>query len=319
MTEQTVTGSAAPPPPSRRRPHRRRRLRKLTRTDRVVLTRMVAIPTLIELALVWLPAGASIGLSFTRWDGINLSDIKNVGTKNYKYVVNDYTPFWPAVQHNILWLVVLGAIATPLGLLFAVLLDGNIRGSRIYQSILFTPVMLSLALVGIIWQLMYDRDNGLINSLLGTAGKSNATDWLGDSHINIWAAIVAASWKHAGYVMILYLAGLKGIDPALREAASIDGASGIQTFFRVVFPAMRPINIVIVVITVIESVRAFDIVWVLNKGQNGLELLSALIVRNLIGEGQDIGVGSAIAVLLMIVSLVPIVLYLSRVFGRSDR
>ncbi len=84
--------------------------------------------------------------------------------------------------------------------------------------------------------------------------------------------MVAATWKHVGYIMILYLAGLKGVDPSLREAAAIDGANERQTFFRVVFPAMRPINIVVVVITIIESLRAFDIVYVINRGTNGLEL-----------------------------------------------
>ncbi|MFT4082682.1 MAG: sugar ABC transporter permease [Nocardioides sp.] len=298
-------------------PRRRRRLRSLTRRDRVILTIMVAIPTLIELVLVWLPALASVGLSFTKWNGIWLSDIKWTGTANYDYVLHTYTPFWPALRHNIYWLVSLSLVATPLGLALAVFLDGKIRGSRIYQSIFFMPVMLSMALVGIIWQLVYDRDQGLINGVLGTAGHDGAIDWLGNSSIALWSAIVAAIWKHAGYVMILYLAGLKGVDPSLREAASLDGANGWQTFWRIVFPTMRPINIVIVVITLIESLRAFDIVWVLNKGQNGLELLSALIVRNLVGEGQDIGVGSAIAVILMVISLVPIVWYLARVFGKE--
>ena len=82
-------------------------------------------------------------------------------------MIKDYTPFWPAVEHNILWLVFLGLIATPIGLLLAVLLDQQIRGSRIYQSIFFAPVMLSLVLVGVIWQLFYSRDNGLLNYLSG--------------------------------------------------------------------------------------------------------------------------------------------------------
>jgi multiple sugar transport system permease protein len=301
------------------RAKRTRRLRQLTRTDRVVLGLMVGIPTVIELLLIWLPAVASVGLSFTRWDGISLTDIHAVGLRNYRYTARDYAPFWPAVQHNLLWLAALALIATPLGLLLAVLLEGRIRGSRLYQSVFFLPVMLSLALIGIIWRLIYNQNTGLLNSVLGTANTDHAVDWLGDSGINLWAAIVAASWKHCGYVMILYLAGLKGIDPALTEAAHLDGASGWQTFWRVVFPAMRPINIVVVVITVIEGLRAFDIVWVLNKGTNGLELLSALVIRNLIGEGQDIGVGSAIAVALMVVSLVPIVIYLTRVFRREER
>jgi multiple sugar transport system permease protein/raffinose/stachyose/melibiose transport system permease protein len=118
--------------------------------------------------------------------------------------------------------------------------------------------------------------------------------------------------------MILYLAGLKGVDPSLKEAASIDGANGRQTFFRVVLPAMRPINIVVIVITIIEALRAFDIVYVINRGTNGLELISALVIQNLVGEGQVLGVGSALAVLLLVVSLIPIVTYLVRTFRKAD-
>ncbi|WP_353827699.1 carbohydrate ABC transporter permease [Agromyces sp. SYSU T0242] len=278
---------------------------------------MVAIPTLIQLVFVWIPTLLSVGLSFVNWNGLAFSDIRPAGLDNYRFVFEDYPPFWPALQHNVLWLVFLAVIATPLGLLFAVLLDQALRGSRIYQSVFFVPVMLSLALVGIIWQLFYSQDNGLLNNVLGTAGTPEAVDWFGNPDINIWAALIAATWRHAGYVMILYLAGLKGVDPSLREAASLDGANAFQTFFRVVLPVMRPINIVIVVITVIESLRAFDIVYVINGGRNGLELISALIVQNLAGEGQVIGVGSALAVILLVVSLVPIVIYLSRTFRKE--
>ncbi|MDQ0031119.1 carbohydrate ABC transporter permease [Arthrobacter bambusae] len=304
---------------SGRRTGKAGKVRRLTRRDKLVLGIMVGVPTLIQLLLVWLPTVFSIALSFTRWNGLDLSDLKGAGTDNYRFVVQDYPPFWPAVQHNVLWLVFLALIATPLGLLLAVLLDQNIRGTKIYQSIFFTPVMLSLALIGIIWQLFYNRDSGLLNYLLGTAGTPAAVDWFGNSNINIWAAMVAATWRHAGYVMILYLAGLKGVDPSLREAASIDGANAVQTFFRVVFPAMRPVNIVIVVITIIESLRAFDIVYVINRGTNGLELLSALVIQNLVGEGQVIGVGSALAVILLVISLIPIVFYLIRTFGKESK
>ncbi|MDQ1720641.1 MAG: raffinose/stachyose/melibiose transport system permease protein, partial [Pseudonocardiales bacterium] len=287
---------------------------RLSGRDKWVLGVMVAIPTLLQAVLIWVPMLLSVGLSFTRWDGLELSNIRAAGLTNYRYVTQDYPPFWPAVQHNIIWLLFLAVVATPLGLLLAVLLDQQIRGSRIYQSIFFTPVMLSLVLIGIIWQLMYQRNDGLVNHLLGTAGTSHAVDWFGDSSVNLWAALVAATWRHAGYIMVLYLAGLKGVDPSLKEAAAIDGATAAQAFFRVVFPAMRPINIVVVVITVIEALRAFDIVYVINRGTNGLELISALVIQNLVGEGQVIGVGSALAVLLLVISLVPIVFYLVRTF-----
>ncbi len=303
--------------PARRRSGRNRKLSRLTKRDKVVLGIMVAIPTLIEFLLVWVPTVMSVGLSFTKWNGLALSNIRSAGLSNYSFVVHEYPPFWPAVRHNIIWLAFLALIATPIGLLLAVLLDQKIKGSRIYQSIFFVPVMLSLVLVGVIWQLVYSRDNGILNHLLGTSGTSGAIDWFGDSSVNLWAALVAATWRHAGYIMILYLAGLKGVDPSLREAAAIDGATAVQTFFRVVFPAMRPINIVIVVITIIESLRAFDIVYVINRGTNGLELLSALVIQNLVGEGQIIGLGSALAVILLVVSLVPIVWYLVRTFKKE--
>jgi len=296
---------------------RRRRYSLLSTRDKLVLGAMVLVPTLIQLVLIWIPTVISVMLSFVRWNGLAFSDIRPGGLANYAYVFRDYPPFWPALQHNILWLVFLAAIATPLGLLLAILLDQNIRGTRIYQSIFFAPVMLSLVLIGVIWQLFYSQNNGLLNFLLGTSGTPKAVDWFGDPHVNIWAALIAATWRHAGYVMILYLAGLKGVDPSLREAASLDGATAVQTFFRVVFPVMRPINIVIVVITIIESLRAFDIVYIINRGTNGLELISALVIQNLVGEGQVIGVGSALATILLVVSLVPIIISLSRTFKKE--
>jgi ABC-type sugar transport system permease subunit len=319
MTPTTVLSTVAAPADVPVRRTRTRRVRRLSGRDRIVLGLMVGVPTLIQAVLVWIPTLLSIGLSFTRWNGLAISDIKPAGPSNYRFAVEDYPPFWPAIAHNLIWLAFLALVATPLGLLLAVVLDQRIRGSRIYQSIFFTPVMLSLVLVGIIWQLIYARNEGLLNNLLGTAGQPSAVDWFGDPHVNLWAALVATAWRHAGYIMVLYLAGLKGIDPSLREAAAIDGANARQAFFRVVFPAMRPINLVVVVITFIEALRAFDIVYVINHGTNGLELLSVLVIQNLVGEGQVIGVGSALAVILLVVSLIPIVTYLNRTFRRADR
>jgi multiple sugar transport system permease protein len=114
------------------------------------------------------------------------------------------------------------------------------------------------------------------------------------------------------------LAGLKSVDPALREAAAIDGASEWYAFRTVVFPALRPINIVVLVVTVIEALRAFDIVFIINKGRNGLELLSVLVYDNIVGEASRIGYGSALAVVLLVISLIPIVTYVAHAFGRES-
>ncbi|MBQ0994186.1 sugar ABC transporter permease [Micromonospora sp. H61] len=292
---------------------RRRRLRLLSRTDRVVITLMVLVPLLLVTGFVWMPAAATVLLSGTNWDGIGpLNEIEFVGARNYSDVVNIYPPFVPAVQHNLLWLAALFVVATPFGMFLAVLLDKELRGSRFYQTALYLPVVLSLALIGFVWQLLYSRDQGLINAVFGSS-----IDWYGDSNVNIWAVMVASGWRHVGYIMLLYLAGLKGVDPPLREAAAVDGASESRTFFRVVFPVMRPINIIVLVVTVIESLRAFDLVWVVNKGRNGLELISALVTQNVVGEASRIGFGSALATIMLVVSLVFITIYLATVMREN--
>ena len=104
-----------------------------------------------------------------------------------------------------------------------------------------------------------------------------------------------------------------GIDPALREAAAVDGSGEVSTFFRIIVPVMRPINLIICVVTVITSLRAFDLVWVVNKGRNGLEIIAALVTQNVVGEASRIGFGSALATIMLIISSVFVVIYLSAV------
>jgi multiple sugar transport system permease protein/raffinose/stachyose/melibiose transport system permease protein len=227
-------------------------------------------------------------------------------------------------------------VATPLGILMAVILDGKVKGLVIYRTVFYIPVVLSLALIGIIWQLQYapDSNRGWIDGVLSWLGYSHPvvfgldipfvkdiplvgqwcrdvshTDWVGGP-LAIIPTVIAASWRHVGYITILYLAGLQAFDPTLREAAAIDGANARQTFFKVVFPVMKPINVVIVVITTIEALRAFDLAYITNGGRSPLELLSTLITNNAISESTRIGFGSAIAVVLAVVSLVPIVIFL---------
>ena len=302
------------------RPERRNRYSLLTTRDRLTIAAMVAIPTFILVLFVIIPTIASILLSFTSWSGVGgLDKIKFIGIDNYEDLVTVYKPFFPALVHNLTWLIFFLCVATPLGIFFAVLLDKEIRFTRFYQSALYLPVVLSLAIVGFIWELQYAPEQGLINNVLGRTAQGNQISWLGDPNINLWAILVAASWRQVGYVMLLYLAGLKSVDNTLREAAAIDGASERQTFFRVVFPVMRPINLVILVITIIESLRAFDLAYITNKGLNGLELLSTLVTNNILGETSRVGFGSAIAVVLLVISVGPIIWYLNRSLRQESR
>jgi multiple sugar transport system permease protein len=314
----TRTEPAAPPtkpPLAGRHGWRRRRFKRFTPRDWIVLIVLMGIALFLDLAIIWGPTVASVALSFTRWDGI--SPIQPIGLKNYHDIFTIYPPFWPAVRHNLLWLAFLGVVAVPIGLFLAVLLDKELKFTRFYQSSIYLPVVLSAAIVGFIAQLVYSRDYGLLNHMLGRT--DHPTDWLGDPHINIWMMMIAASWRHVGYVMVLYLAGLKAVDPQLKESAAIDGANQWQTFWRVTFPTLRPINIIVLVVTVIEALRSFDLVYVVNRGRNGLELLSVLIFDSAIGEASRIGFGSALATLLLAISLAFVVVYLTRVLREEER
>ncbi|WP_306190766.1 carbohydrate ABC transporter permease [Streptomyces sp. MK5] len=306
----------SPPPTAPHRPGR------LSTGDRLFLAALIGIPVLALLVFVWLPALASVGLSFTTWDGIDLTDIHWTGFDNYHQIFTNYPPFWPAVRHNVVWLLFTALLPTPFGIFLAYQLDKKIRFTRIYQTAIFLPMVLSLAVVGYIWEIIYNPDTGLLNSVLGAAGTPHHIDWLGNPDLNLWAVLIASAWRHTGYIMILYLAGLKSFDPALKEAASLDGANGRQTFLRVIFPALKPVNVIILVVTVMESLRAFDIVYVLGGGvgsKPGMELLSLLITDNIIGESSHIGYGSALAVVLLLVSLAAIGTFLVQTFRKEDQ
>jgi ABC-type sugar transport system permease subunit len=298
---------------------RRKRAVRLSTTNRIAVTLMVGIPVFLTGALIWFPTISSILLSFTSWDGIGgVHTIHWIGTTNYRQIATIYPAFWPAFRHNVYWLFALAFIGTPFGMFLAYQLDKELRGSRFYQSLLYVPVVIAPAIIGLIAELYLSPTQGLLNALFEDPQHGHLIDWLGNPKLNLPAVLVFACWRHASYVMIIYLAGLKALDPGLREAAAIDGASEVRTFFKVVLPALKPINIVLVVITVIEALRAFDIVYIINSGRNGLELLSVLITDNIIGEASRIGYGSAIAVVLLTISLVPIIIFVWNSFQEVE-
>jgi multiple sugar transport system permease protein len=315
---------------------RRRRFSQLSKRDKITLGAMVGLPTILHVVFVWIPTIATIVLSFTKWDGLSpVSKIKPIGFKNYYEIFTVFEQkLFAALFNNVVLLVFLFLGPSLLGVLLAYLLDKNIRGTRIYQSIYYFPVVLSLAVVGIIWKsVMFSERQGLLNhqwSILGgrtVIGQTKPIDFIGDHtkvfsfHIpwldsalgpskNFLAILVAIAWRHAGYVMVLYLAGLKSVDPALREAAAIDGCTEVQAFRNVVFPAMKPINVVVMVITVIEALRTFDIVAAL-RNPVGMELISLQVTENIVGEGGgQVGRGSAYGVILLIMCIGFIIWYL---------
>ena len=311
----------------------RRRFQPLPRSDRVWLGLMIGIPAFLHIVLVWIPALSTVALSFTAWDNLTpLTEIQLVGFQNYWEIFTIFdSRLFPALFNNFV-LVGFLFVCSAIGVFFAYLLDKNVRGTRVYQSVYYYPVVLSLAVVGFMWKsVMFSRESGLLNILW----PGEPVDFVGDQtkifeiqlpfldfplglSRNFAALLVAMAWRHIGYVMVLYLAGLKAVDPALREAAAIDGCNEWQSFRSVVFPAMKPINVVVAVITVIEALRAYDIIAALNEPR-GTEVMGTLVTNSLVGEGGGrVGVGSAYGVVLFVLCLGVIIPYVYNNFRERD-
>jgi ABC-type sugar transport system permease subunit len=315
-------------------PTRRRRFQVLASSDKRWLFLMVAIPTTLHLLLVWVPALFTVALSFTKWNNLDpLTDITPVGFENYWVIFTIFdSRLFPALFNNLALMVFLFACSA-VGMLLAYLLDKNIRGTAIYQSIYYFPVVLSLAVVGFIWKsVMFSREAGLLNILW----PGDPIDFVGDQtkifqftlpffdfplgiSRNFAALLIAMAWRHIGYVMVLYWAGLKAVDQALREAAAIDGCNEWQSFRSVIFPALKPINVVVAVITVIEALRAYDIIAALNVPR-GTEVMGTLVTSSLVGEGAGrVGIGSAYGVVLLLLCLGFIIWYVYNNFREDNR
>ena len=293
-----------------------RRRRAFSRSDRTTLGLFVGVPTFLHLALVWFPAICTVLLSFTYWNGIQLSNIRWAGIANYHTIFTASPLFWDALKDNLYWLLWFTFIATPLGILLAYQIDRQIRGHKIYESVYYLPVVLSLAVIGIIWQFMLGP-GGFVQGLMGK-GIGDAIPIFGNYKINTYVILSIASWRHIGYVMLLYLAGLKSVDPSLREASAIDGATEWQTFKRVIFPSMGPVNVIVIVITVIESLRAFDLIYIIYGTSTGWPILGMLVFQNIYGQSASM-LGAAYAVILLLLSITPIVFYLRTVFRDENR
>jgi len=285
--------------------------RSLSKTDRFTLSAFVGIPSLLQVVLLWIPAGATIILSFTYWNGINIKDIHWAGIQNYKNIFFNNPVFYQALKNNGIWLAFFLFIATPLGVLLAYQIDRGIKGHVFYESIYYLPVVLSLAVVGIIWNFIF-QPGGFVQGLMGR-DIGNAISIWGNSRINTWVIMGVASWRHIGYIMLLYLSGLKSVDPELKEAAAIDGATDWQIFRKIILPTMQPVNIIILVITLIESLRAFDLVYIIYGNSTEFPLLNLLVFQNFAGQGISMK-GAAYAVILLLLCIVPILTYLRIVF-----
>jgi multiple sugar transport system permease protein len=286
----------------------------------------------LGLYVVWViyPTFATMVLAFTNWDGISPT-YRWVGFANFERLFNDRV-FWMSLTNNLRWVGVFITIPTVLGLALALALNRNVRFDRFLKVSYYLPMVLAFVVIALVWSWIYHPRQGLINSTLYgilSIAQSLGLDvnpaaarrigWLGDPNLAIWSIIAAASWQHVGYVMILYLAGLKTVNTELLDAAQVDGANSWQLFRYVTFPQLAPVTTIVFVITVIQSLRAFDLVFVMTRGgpfNSSNVLANFMYIEAFLN--YNMGYGAAIAVVLFFISLGFIAIYLYRVAREED-
>jgi multiple sugar transport system permease protein len=266
----------------------------------------------LALYLVWIigPTLYTMYLSLTNWDGVSTPNF--VGFQNFFRLFQRDRTFLEALVNNLRWLIVFITVPTTLGLALALIFNADMRFGRFYKVSIYAPLVLSLPVIGLIWAWLYNPRLGLINAFLVNMGVENPPGWLGDRELAIWCVIAAAVWRQVGYVMVLYLAGLKNIDPSLIDAALVDGANRWNLFRHVVLPLLAPVTTIIIIISVIDSLRAFDLVSIMTRGGQSTQVLANFMYMEAFNNYR-MGYGAAIAVVLFFISLLFIGFYLSRV------
>ncbi len=265
----------------------------------------IAPALFIYSVVVVYPMVYSSYLSLFRWDGVAPVKVF-VGLQNYVILLTQNEVFWIALKNNAVWLVAALFLPTSIGLGLALVLNSRFRGSNIFRSIFYFPAVLSLAVVGLIWTWIYHPELGLLNQALDTLGlKEFRRNWLSDPQIAIYPVIIAATWNAVGLPMLLFLAGLQTIPEELNEAAKVEGAGPIRRFVYVTFPLLRETTLIVLAITSINALKAYDIIYAMTNGgpANRTQLLSTWMYFLTYNYNQ-VGLGTAIAVVLFSLTLI---------------
>lgn len=230
-----------------------------------------------------------------------------IGFDNYTKLFSSAS-FLKPMRNTVVYTVVAVSFELILGMVMALLFSTDFPGNKVLRSLFLTPLMIAPIVAGLTWKLMLNTQFGILNTLLlkmGLIGNVNDIMWLADPKVALYACCIADIWLTTPFMMLMLLGGLNGLDNSVMEAASIDGATSIQKFFRVKLPGIMPVLLTAVSIRIVDAARTFDIVWVLTQGgpQSSSELLSVTIYRTLV-RYNDVGYASAIAIVFVLILLV---------------
>lgn len=269
---------------------------------------MLPALVLVVALLIW-PFTRTFFLSFTDFKGIGAAHF--VGLQNYRELLND-PQLSQSFQNTLLW--VIGTLLLPVGLgLLIAVLSFELRGGSAYRLPFLIPYALSGTAIGVMWEFML-RSQGALNGLLGSIGLARFEhSWLLRPPLNTWSMIFASTWQSTGVSVLLFLIGLQVIPRDPVEAAKLDGAAGWRLFRDITFPLLRPMTIVVVGISLVNSLKTFDIIWVMTQGgpYRSSETLAVTMYRETFLL-FDHGYGSAVATVLSAIVLIVSLLYLGR-------
>lgn len=251
------------------------------------------------------PILSSFILTLFRWDLIGSPEF--VAFKNFTKLMGD-DKFWKALLHTVSFVVGYIPFVMVSGLLIAVLMNRKIKGLGLFRTAFFIPVVTSWIAVALLWTWLFNPKYGLINYGLAFVGIQGPA-WLYDPSWAMTAVIITSVWKDTGYVMMLFLAGLQDIPSNLLEAASIDGAGKVKSFFRITIPLLSPTTFFILIISMINSFQVFDQVWIMTAG--GPSGSTSVLVEQVYKHAfryYNMGYASTISLVLFLIILIITVL-----------
>ena len=311
MSSSTITaGSAvsAGPAPARKRPSRVR--------QRIEIALFAGPALVVYLVFVLLPITLAAVYSFFNWNGYGPLT-RFIGLDNYVRALSDPV-FIGAIGHNLFIIALSLIIQGPVAIGVALLLNRKMRGRTLFRIVIFIPYVLSEVVAAISWRLLLQPD-GPFDSFLTSIGLGHLKQlWLADSDVVLWTLFWILTWKYVGFAIILFLAGLQSVPAELEEAGRIDGANWWQIQRHITIPLLGPTIRIWAFLSIIGSLQLFDMVWVLTGGgPAGATETMATYMFQYGFQRQQLGFGSAVAVILFIISLIFALIYQRFVLRRD--
>lgn len=256
-------------------------------------------PTLLVFGVfLFYPALNGVWISLTKWDGVNPQ--KFIGFQNYLKLAADKN-FWESFANTILFTAFSVPLIYAAALGLAVLLTGEIKGSNFFRAVFYWPTMISSIVVGLTWRFLLGEDFGVVNYLLTLMEKS-PVKWLTDARNAMMVIILVTVWSMAGYYMVMFVSGIKGISQTYYEAARIDGGGAWQQFWYITLPLLKPTSLLVIVLSTINVIKTYPLVFALTQGgPAGATKFMVQTIQETGFEKSQMGYASAMTMVLFLV------------------